>query len=185
MFSRKIVMKLLILLLCIFGSPKCFSQYDKNMHLIDSIENTIYDTAKPPVYSLNVVDSGFIKNYFFREGTNEIQGLDIMYNQSGKRVLVFYMPEGSLKKITVWTLNDKSSYITTEYYFKQEKNFYVNGVFLSDEDFANVKQLAKQEYETAKLVLKNKDQVQKNFDAWRKKTYTNNPDFKEPGTNKK
>lgn len=174
------IMKVSLLLLFSLASIKCFSQYDKNMRLIDSIENTIYDTTRPPVFSLNVVDSGFIKNYFFRKGTNEIQGIDIMYNQSGKRILVFYMPDGSLRKIMLWILNDKWGYITTQYYFKQEKIFYVNGVFLSDEDFANVKQLAKQEYETAKLVLKNKDQVQKNFDAWRKKTYTDNPDFKEP-----
>jgi hypothetical protein len=174
-------MKALLLLVLISStSSTSFCQYDRNIHLTDSIESTIYDTSKPPVFSLNVIDSGVIKNYFFREGTNEIQGVDIMYNQSGSRILVFYMPNGSLKKITVWTLNDKWGYITTQYYFKQEKIFYVNGIFLNDKDFANVKNLAKKEYETAKTVLKNKEQVQKDFNSWRKKTYTDNPDFKEP-----
>ena len=170
---------LLALLLISTASSKSFCQYGKNIYLTDSIENTIYDTAKPPIFSLNVIDSGVIKNYFFREGANEIQGVDIMYNQSGSRILVFYTPDGSFRKITVWTLNDKWGYITTEYYFKQEKIFYINGIFLKDKDFTNVKKLAKSEYETAKAVLKNKARVQKNFDAWRKKTYTNNPDFKD------
>ena len=175
-------MKTFLLFLCVLVSLKSFSQYDKNISLIDSIESTIYDTTKPPVFSLNVIDSGVIKNYFFREGTNEIQGVDVMYNQSGKRILSFYTPSGSVRKIKVWTLNDKWGYITTQYYFKEDKIFYVNGIFLNNEDFENVTKLAKQEYETAKIVLKNKDQVQKKFKAWTKKTYTDNPDFKESKT---
>jgi len=65
---------------------------------------------------------------------------------------------------------------------KEDKNFYINGIFLSNEDFENVTKLAKKEYETAKVVFKNKDQVQKNFKPWTKKPYTNNRDFKESKT---
>ncbi|MGH2648878.1 MAG: hypothetical protein ACRDE8_14975 [Ginsengibacter sp.] len=170
----------LLLLLISFGSAKCFSQYDKNIRLIDSIENKIYDRTKPSLFYLNVIDSGNIKSYSFYDSTNEIHSADVMNPKSGKRILIFYTPGGSIRKIMLWLLDENLGDVTTQYYFKDNTIFYVNGIYLKDEDLSGIKKLAKDEYETAEIVLKNKDQVQKNFDAWRKKTYTDNPDFKDP-----
>jgi hypothetical protein len=133
------------------------------MYLLDSIESKIYDTTKPPTFALTIIDSNKIKNYFYRDSINEIDGVNIIFNLNGKRILIFYTPTGTIRKIMLWIPDEKWGEITTEYYFKEQNIFYINGIVLSNTDLKNIKILATEEYENAKIALRNKKQVQKNY----------------------